>query len=135
MIETSKLGKMEAIFLIVSITINHIILNSPQSIINLSGSSSLINVIYITIVALLLVLLICKLLGYFPHQNIINISEYLGGKFLKYAISFVYIFYFIFCVSIYLRSFCDNLKIIFFILILFYLYFNLIIKFNIIFNK
>ena len=114
MIETSKLGKMEAIFLIVSITINHIILNSPQSIINLSGASSLINVIYITIVALILVLLICKLLGYFPHQNIIDISEFLGGKFLKYAIGFVYILYFIFCVSIYLRSFCDNLKIIFF---------------------
>lgn len=114
MIETSKLGKMEAIFLIVSITINHIILNSPQSIINLSGASSLINVIYLTSAVLLLVFFICKMLNYFPRQNILDISEYLGGKFLKNMVGIIYITYFICSVSIFLRSFCDNLKIIFF---------------------
>ena len=44
-----KIGTVEAIALIVTIIINQIILNLPDVIISTTGSSSWINVIYISI--------------------------------------------------------------------------------------
>lgn len=112
--QTTKIGNMEAIFLIVTIMINHIILNLPQNLIDSSGSATIINVVFITLIALCIVYLICKLLNNFPNQDIIDISEFLGGKILKYFIGILFIIYLLFCVSVFLRSFCENLKIIFF---------------------
>lgn len=50
-----KIGTVEAIALIVTIIINQIILNLPDVIISTTGSSSWINVIYISIIAIIFV--------------------------------------------------------------------------------
>ena len=51
---SQKIGTIEAIALIVIIIINQIILNLPNTIITSTGSSSWLNVIYITIIAIIL---------------------------------------------------------------------------------
>ena len=82
----TKLGNFEAICLIVILFINHIVLNLPQMIIDNSGTASIINCVYILILVLIFAILVAKLLKRFTGLDIIDISEYLGGKFLKILI-------------------------------------------------
>ncbi len=109
-----KIGKFEAIALIIMITINQIIFNLPNTIIMNTGSSAWLNVIVISIVAILFCLLICKLFKSFPTQDIVDISEYLGGKTLKTIVGILYILFFIFVAGIFLRYLSSSLKLIYF---------------------
>ena len=109
-----KIGKFEAIALVVIVTINQIIFNLPNTIIINTGSSAWLNVIYISIIAILFCLLICKLFKKFPTQDIVDISEYLGGKVLKLIIGLLYILFFIFISGIFLRYMAISLKLIYF---------------------
>lgn len=47
-----KIGNIEAIALIVTIMVNHIILNLPKSIIRSTSSGAILNVLFISLVAL-----------------------------------------------------------------------------------
>ncbi len=114
MSSTTKIGSIEAIFLVLTVMINHIILNLPKNILVTTGSASLLNIIFITLIALGLVYFLCKLLKRFPGLDIIDISNFLGGKVLKYIIGILFILYFLITSSIFLRSFCESLKMIFF---------------------
>lgn len=109
-----KIGKYEAIALIIMVVINQIFLNLSNNIISSTGSSSWINVIYITIIALLLGVLVCKLLKPFGSKDIIDISEFLGGKILKNIIGIVYFTFFVFTAGIYLGYLVNTFKIIYF---------------------
>ena len=100
-----KLGKWEAIILIVAIVINHIILGLPRSIVAEHASASILNVIYISAIVIILIFLICKLLESFPGLDIIDIAEFLGGKVLKIGISILFLLYIIFITGILLRVF------------------------------
>ena len=110
----SKIGSFEAIALVLTVMVNHVVLNLPKSIIASTSSGSIVNVIFISIVALLIVFIISKLLERFPSLDILDISEFLGGKWLKNITGILFLAYFLFTVSIILRSFCEGLKIIFF---------------------
>lgn len=114
MSSTNKIGNVEAIALIVTIMINHIILNLPKSLIDSSGSATILNLIYVMIIILGIIYLICKLLKHFPSLDILDISEFLGGKILKNIIGILFIIYFLFTASIFLRSFCESVRIIYF---------------------
>ena len=85
----TKLGNFEAICLIVILFINHIVLNLPQMILNSSGTASILNCIYVFALVLILGIVILKLLKNFAGLDIIDISEYLGGKVLKILIYLV----------------------------------------------
>ena len=88
---SQKIGTIEAIALIVTIIINQIILNLPDVIISTTGSSSWINVIYISIIAIIFCALICKLFKPFNSNDILDVSEYLGGKVLKFIIGIAFV--------------------------------------------
>ena len=109
-----KIGKFEAIALIIMITINQIILNLPNTLIVTTGSSTWINVIYISIIALLFCFLICKLFKPFSSSDILDVSNYVGGKLLKNVIGFLYISFFFLISSIFLRYLATSLKLIYF---------------------
>ena len=109
-----KIGKFEAISIIIMITINQIIINLPNSIITSAGSSSWINVIYIGIIAIAFCLLICKLFKPFHSKDIMDISGYLGGKFLKASVGIIYILFFILISAILVKYFANSLKLIYF---------------------
>lgn len=110
----TKLGNFEAICLIVVLFINHLVLNLPQMILNNSGSASILNTIYILILALLFALLVVKLLKRFAGLDIVDISEYLGGKPLKILIGILCILYLIFETAFLLRMFSKNLLLVYF---------------------
>ena len=98
-----KIGKFEAIFLILIVMMNKILLNMPKEIIKQSGTGAPINIIFTGIIAILLAILICKLFKKFPNENIIDISEYVGKKPLKIivGISFQILFSLIIMTVIY----------------------------------
>lgn len=110
----TKMGYIEAILFILVVITNKIILNLPKSIIIKSGSSSWINVIYITILGILLTLLIIKLFKKFEGYDIFDISNYLGGKPLKIFCGIGYLIIFIVVASLILRDFSETLKIIYY---------------------
>lgn len=110
----SKLENLEAIALIGIIMINKIILNFQKSIISSTGSSAWLNTIYICIIAILFTYLIVRLFKNFPNLDILDISNYLGGKFLKVIIGIMYIMLFIVISVLLIRNFSESLKIIYF---------------------
>lgn len=110
----SKIGTLEAIMLILSIVVTHTILSLPRNILVSTKSASIINLIYVSILAILISCFIVKLLKGFAGQDIIDISEYLGGKIFKTIIGIIFISYFLISSSILLRNFCESLKIIYY---------------------
>ena len=112
--ENNKITKIEAIFFILIVMVNRIILNLPFSIIEVTKSGSPINLIYIGIIGLFIVIIINKLLKKFPSSDIIDVSEYLGGNLLKIFISIVYIAFLFLSLYITLVEFSNLLEIIYF---------------------
>lgn len=110
----NKIGNTEAIALVIIVTIAHIILNLPQYILNTTSTSSILNIIYVSIIALIICYIVYRLFQYFPGQDIFDVGNFLGGTWLKNFIGIAYILYFIFIASLLVRNFSESLKLIYF---------------------
>lgn len=115
--ENTKIGNKEAIALLVTITFNQIIMNLTKSIIDTTESASLINVLYIGLISIIFTCIVCYFLNKFPTFDLIDISEYLGGKILKWIIGLAFVLYFIFFAGLLLNTFSSCLEIIYFQLV------------------
>lgn len=115
--ENTKIGNKEAIALLVTIVFNHIIMNITKSIIDTTSSASLLNILYIGILTIIFTCIICYFFNKFPTLDLIDISEYLGGKILKWIIGILFIIYFIFFSGILLHMFSACLEIMYFQLV------------------
>ena len=109
-----KIGKFEAICLIVMITVNEIIFNIPNSVIINSGSSSWITVLFHFIIILFLCLFIIKFFKELGPKDLLDVSDYLGGKILKWFIGISYILLIIVVSSYILRYFSNVLELVYF---------------------
>ncbi len=110
----AKIGTTEAIMIVVTIIIARTISSLPREILITTRSSTIINLIFVSIIAIFLSCLIVRLLKNFPGLDIVDISEYLGGKVFKNIIGILFIIHFLVSSSILLRSFCESLKIIYY---------------------
>lgn len=110
----SKIGFVEAIALIVVVILNSIVLNLPETFIGSCGSSSSLNVIFVSILALIFLFIIVKLFKNFSNSDIIDVSEFLGGKYLKIIVGILFIVYFMIISATQLRGFAEILKIVYF---------------------
>lgn len=109
-----KLGTVESILLIITIFANQIIFNTPNIILLATGSSAWINIIYVSIIAIVFVYIICKIFKKFPQEDILDISKFLGGNVLKTIIGIIYIiFFFIFNIAP-ICYFANAIKLIYF---------------------
>lgn len=109
-----KIGKIEAISLILVVMLNEIILNVPTTIILSTNSGTTLNLIFITALAIIFTLIICKLFEPFPGKDILDVSEYIGGKILKTIIGILFILLFIFLCSLSIRYLGNSIKVIYF---------------------
>lgn len=112
--EIKQIGNFQAIALILIIVINHLILGTPRTLIAETGTGTILNMIYVFILALLLVFIISKLFNNFKGKDIIDISEFLGGKVLKVIVGIVFIGYFLVILSTTVRVIVQDLEIIYF---------------------
>ena len=115
--DLKKIGSIEAIALILIMTLNSLISDSAQDIIKNIGSASIINIVYCTIIALILFFIIFKLFENFNREDILDISEFFGGKVFKNIIGILFLLYFTFISSIILRNFAEILKVAYLIVI------------------
>ena len=109
-----KLETVQAIFFILIVMTNKIILNLPKRIIQSTNSGALLNTIYTGVIGLMVCIFICKIISQFPNYDILDISEYLGGKFLKTIIALGFIFLFVLVSAIVVISFSSLLSSIYF---------------------
>ncbi len=106
-----KIRNIEAICLVCVGVINHIILSLPNAILSSTGSAAPINITFIVLIGLLLGYLVSKVFQQFPGSDILDITQFLGGKWLKRGLGIAYIVFFIFSSSLIIRTFAENLKI------------------------
>ena len=109
-----KMQKLEAIYFILIIMVNKLILNIPYYVTNQVGTGAIINLIYIGIIGLIFVLILNFLFERFPNSDIIDISEFLGGKILKTIIGIIFIAFFFLVSYVTLSTFSNMIKIIYF---------------------
>jgi len=105
-----KIGTIEAVAFVLILIINRILLNVPKEVIHNTGNSAWLNVILISIIVILFTTLVCMLFKKFPVCDLIDVSEYLGGKWLKIVVSFIYTFIFVTVTAVILRNFSEILK-------------------------
>lgn len=110
----SKIGTIEAIMLVLIIIVTHTISSLPREILVSTKSATIINLLFVSILAILFSYFIIKLMENFSGADIIDISEYLGGKVFKNVVGFIFISFFLVSSSILLRNFCESLKIIYY---------------------
>ena len=110
----SKLSTLEAISLILTITIAHTVLSLPRILLSNTKSAILLNLVYVTVIVIVLVYIIYKCFKHFPGMDILDISEFIGGKFLKTILGTCFILYFTISSSILLRNFCESIQVIYF---------------------
>lgn len=110
----TKIENLEAITLISIIMANKIILNIPKTIILSTGTSAWINVIFISIIATLLAWIITSLFNKFPCSDILDVSQYLGKNLLKNIVGILHLVFLLIIISLTIRNFSENLKIIYF---------------------
>ncbi len=99
-----KIKTLEAISILTILSITNIILSSSQYLLKDCNSASLLNSVYITVIATIITAIFCLLLKSFSNKNLLNISDSLGGKVLKTIVGLVFAGYFIFRASILLKK-------------------------------
>lgn len=109
-----KIGFSESLYIILTIVLSHLTLLLPKIIIQSQGSATIINIIYVTLLALFLVFILNKLYKNFKGMDILDISGYLFGKTFKFIIGLIIIICFIFITSLLLRLTAENLKTMYF---------------------
>ena len=63
--------------MVLTVIVNHIALSFPKNILDSTGSATPLNLLYVSILAILLVLLMCNLLKPFPGKDILDIIHHL----------------------------------------------------------
>lgn len=109
-----KICIAEGVALIFIVMINQVLLGAAKNIIITTASSAWLNTLFIILIGLALVFIITKLFKKFDTLDIIDISEYIGGKFLKTAICVISLIFFLVSGGLILHHICDCLEIIYF---------------------
>lgn len=109
-----KLGKIESIFWIVLLLVSKLIANIPFYFSNTVSGGVITNFIYIGIIDFLFLLLIIKLQKKFQNLDIIDISEFVGGKIFKLIIGIVSIAVLFLASFITLKSFSTIIEQVYF---------------------
>ena len=106
----AKIGFVESVSLTLIVIVSHILLNLPNEILGSTASSGPLNVIYISVLAVIVFLVFNKLFSPFKGKDILDVAEFVGGKILKKVVSVIYSIYIIFIAGILLLNFANTLK-------------------------
>ena len=106
----NKIGFMEALGILLIVVFAHLILLLPKIIIEDQGTGSIINIIYVTLLALFTIYVLNLLYKNFKGMDILDISAYLFGNKFKFIIGLIFAAHAIFVASLLLRNTAENLK-------------------------
>ena len=106
----NKIGFMEALSILLIVVFAHLILLLPKIIIEDQRTGSIINIIYVTLLALFAVYILNLLYKKFKGMDILDISSFLFGKKFKFIVGLILVAHAIFVASLLLRNTAENLK-------------------------
>lgn len=109
-----KVGKIEAIGLVLAIISNNIIFNLTSIIFNGSASGAWVNVLYISVISLIFMFIVLALFKNFPNSDLLDLSKFLGGKTLKYIITILYVVLFMSITAVYIRYYVNDLHVVYY---------------------
>ena len=89
----NKLSIFETISIISIITISQIVLDFPEYLIAITGTGTLVNIVFLSIIVLIFCIIISKIFENFSNKDIIDISEIVGGNFFKFIIASIFIIF------------------------------------------
>ena len=89
----NKFNFFEALSLIIIITISQIILDFPEYLVDLTGTGTIINLLFLAIISLIFCIIISNIFKNFSNHDIIDISEIVGGNFLKFIVAIIFIIF------------------------------------------
>ena len=112
--KNEKIGFSEALCILLIITISHLVLTLPKTLLGSQGSGALLNIIYVSILALLFIFILMKLYKNFKGLDILDISNFLFGKTFKFILGLAFIIYFMFVASLLIRNVSENIKTMYF---------------------
>lgn len=112
--ENQKIGFGEALCILLIVTLSHLLLTLPKTIIKTQGSSSILNVIYVSLIAFFIIFIINKLYKSFKGQDILDISRFVFGKPFQFILGIIFIIYYMFVASLLIRSTSENIKTMYF---------------------
>ena len=112
--DNTKINTKEAIALVLTVAVSHSLLAIPKDLMTNQKSAAILNIAYVTIITVIFAYLIYRLFKAFPGKDILDVSDFLGGKILKTILGILFILYFSFTASILLRNFCESIKIVYF---------------------
>ncbi|MDO5557255.1 MAG: GerAB/ArcD/ProY family transporter [Clostridia bacterium] len=110
----NKLTSYQSVSLILIVIVNHLILDLPNNFIDDCGSGAILNSIYVIFLGFIFCMVLIKLFKNFSNSDLLDISEFLGGKVLKNFIGILFIAYLLFTLSILLRDFAEGLTLTYF---------------------
>lgn len=105
-----KISALECIATLGCVAVIPSLLTGPTFTIQTFGTGSLAHIIYMIILGALLFGLLFNLLFKFKGMDIIDISEYAGGKFLKYFTGISAIGYLMLTIILALSEFTENIR-------------------------
>lgn len=108
--KNKSITSFEAIAFLVILSISGIVLSTNKIMIQDCQSSSILNALYILFLAFILTGILCILHKKFSGQNLLDISNYVGGSFLKNIVGFVFIIYITFRIALFLRIIVTTLQ-------------------------
>ena len=108
-----KLDNYQAIAIIVTVMLSHIILNLPNHLIDTTGSSSILNLFYVFAIVLSIFWIVTKVFKLFPNSDIIDICEYSAGKTLKIIYTLFICAYLLIISASVIRIFAESLSLIY----------------------
>lgn len=109
-----KIGFGETLCILLIVTISHLVLTLPKTLIGSQASGAILNIIYVSILAYLFIFIINKLYKNFKGQDILDISKFLFGNTFKFILGLTFIVYFMFISSLLIRNVSENVKTMYF---------------------
>jgi len=95
-----------------TIICTQIFLNFPRVMAESAGTAGWILVIYVSVIVFIIFSIISKLYKKFEGKDILDISEYIGGNIGRVLVGTLLVVYLVFIISVVLREFGEDLKII-----------------------
>ena len=109
-----SLSSKEAFLIFIMFGINSTILNAPKILITQNSTGAFINSLIIGLLSLIFIIIVNQMLAYHPSSDILDISNYIGGKKLRTIIGFLFIIILYFIITIYISQFVVLLKTVYF---------------------
>jgi len=113
-VKEKKISNYQAISIIVTVMISHIILNLPNHLISETGPSTILKLRYVFIITLIIFGISAKIFKLFPNSDIMDICEYAAGKKLKNILGIIICLYLITISAFVIRIFAESLVLLYF---------------------